>query len=77
MGARMRNGLLVAASFILVGSGVLRAQNYFPLAVGNRWEYIDEARERRVIVESPESTKLITRSGLTFGGWTAPNAHSE
>jgi hypothetical protein len=47
----MRNGLLVAASFILVGSGVFRAQNYFPLAVGNRWEYIDEARERRVIVE--------------------------
>jgi hypothetical protein len=27
------------------------AQNYFPLAVGNRWEYIDEARNRRVIVE--------------------------
>jgi hypothetical protein len=47
----MRNRLLVAASFILVGSGVLRAQNYFPLAVGNRWEYIDEARNRRVIVE--------------------------
>ena len=47
----MRYGLLVAASFILVGSGVLRAQNYFPLAVGNRWEYTDEARERRVIVE--------------------------
>jgi hypothetical protein len=30
---------------------MLRAQNYFPLAVGNRWEYIDEARNRHVIVE--------------------------
>jgi len=47
----MRNRLRLAASFILIGSGVLRAQNYFPLAVGNRWEYIDEARNRRVIVE--------------------------
>lgn len=41
----------MAASFILVGSGMLHAQNYFPLAVGNRWEYIDEARNGRVIVE--------------------------
>jgi hypothetical protein len=47
----MRNGLLVTASFILTSSGMLHAQNYFPLAVGNRWEYIDEARNRRVIVE--------------------------
>ncbi|HTD45033.1 MAG TPA: hypothetical protein VK687_12665, partial [Bryobacteraceae bacterium] len=47
----MRNCLLVTASFILVGSGMLHAQNYFPLAVGNRWEYVDEARNRRVIVE--------------------------
>jgi hypothetical protein len=47
----MHNGLLVAASFIVLGSGMLHAQNYFPLAVGNRWEYIDEARNRRVIVE--------------------------
>ena len=47
----MRNGLLTAASFILIGSGTLHAQNYFPLAVGNRWEYIDEARNGRVTVE--------------------------
>jgi hypothetical protein len=47
----MRNRLLVAASFILVGSGMLHAQNLFPLAVGNRWEYIDEARNDHVIVE--------------------------
>lgn len=47
----MRNRFLLAASFILVASGMLRAQNYFPLVVGNRWEYIDEARNDRVIVE--------------------------
>ena len=47
----MRNRLLMAASFILIGSGLLHAQNYFPLAVGNRWEYIDEGRNHRVIVE--------------------------
>jgi hypothetical protein len=47
----MRNRLTVAAGFILVGSGMLHGQNYFPRAVGNRWEYIDEARNRRVIVE--------------------------
>ena len=47
----MRNGLLLAASFIPIGSGMLHAQNYFPLAVGNRWEYVDEARNRRVTVE--------------------------
>jgi hypothetical protein len=47
----MRNRLLMATSFILVGSGMLHAQNYFPLAVGNRWEYIDEGRNGRVIVE--------------------------
>jgi hypothetical protein len=47
----MRNGLLVITSLVLVSSGKLHAQNYFPLAVGNRWEYVDEARNRRVIVE--------------------------
>jgi hypothetical protein len=47
----MRNRLLTATSFILAGSGMLHAQNYFPLAVGNRWEYIDEGQKRRVIVE--------------------------
>lgn len=41
----------MATSFILIGSGMLHAQNYFPLAVGNRWEYVDEARNGRVIVE--------------------------
>jgi hypothetical protein len=47
----MRNRLLMATNFVLIGSGLLHAQNYFPLAVGNRWEYIDEARNGRVIVE--------------------------
>lgn len=69
----MRNGLLAATSFILIGSGMLHGRNYFPLALGNRWEYIDEARNRRVIVEVTGVDEIDHKKWFKVRWWTARN----